>query len=347
MIRICLFSGIDSNVGESRSIFIEIESNSCNRYLLSKSAFSFLTEDNHYLTITQKLLNCARLNIDLSLSNSMILPVWILRSEADRIKEKLELLNNEYPEAHIQPCILEEYLHETIDHSLKPIELLKSFAMKLQSRSAFAKIKVDDRDRAYAKILDFDVEMFEILDYLRQNKFIEYDHLTKRQGYKNIPIKMTIDGWAKIREEKLNQKSKKVFVAMQFEWPDSVPSLSNEVLKSIKDACSSLGYEASIVGQDHTGNITDKIMNEIKSSRFVVAELTYNNRGVYFESGFARGLGLNVFHVIKEGFIAGEDSEGKKIHFDIQQLMYRKWETPEMLKEKLRDWIEATVGRYS
>jgi nucleoside 2-deoxyribosyltransferase len=117
-------------------------------------------------------------------------------------------------------------------------------------------------------------------------------------------------------------------------------------IAAIKRACSNLGYEADVVSQGHTGNITDKIIAEIKRARFLIAELTYNNRGVYFESGFARGLGIPVFHVVREGFTSGNDKDGKKIHFDIAQVMYRTWQTDVDLEEKLSNWIESTIGRF-
>jgi nucleoside 2-deoxyribosyltransferase len=134
-------------------------------------------------------------------------------------------------------------------------------------------------------------------------------------------------------------------IAIQFIWPDE-QELRQEVLLAIKEACKSNGYEADVVNQDHTGNVSDQIISDIKKSRFVVAELTYNNRGVYFEAGFSRGLGLPVFHLVRNGHIDGEDKEGKKVHFDIQQLMYRKWTNPEELKNGLKSWIAATVGPY-
>jgi len=49
-----------------------------------------------------------------------------------------------------------------------------------------------------------------------------------------------------------------------------------------------------IDAKDYVGGITDEIMAEIRRSRFVVADYTGQVNGVYFEAGFALGLGLTV-----------------------------------------------------
>ena len=49
-----------------------------------------------------------------------------------------------------------------------------------------------------------------------------------------------------------------------------------------------------IDSKDYIGGITDEIMAEIRRSRFVVADYTGQVNGVYFEAGFALGLGLTV-----------------------------------------------------
>jgi nucleoside 2-deoxyribosyltransferase len=55
-------------------------------------------------------------------------------------------------------------------------------------------------------------------------------------------------------------------------------------------------------------------------------EITYHNRGAYYEAGFAKGLGIPVYFVVRKGFtslIPDDNSTGRRIHFDIAQIMYR------------------------
>ena len=46
---------------------------------------------------------------------------------------------------------------------------------------------------------------------------------------------------------------------------------------------------------EHINRIDDEIIAQINASRFVVADFTGHRGGVYFEAGYALGLGLPVF----------------------------------------------------
>ena len=59
------------------------------------------------------------------------------------------------------------------------------------------------------------------------------------------------------------------------------------------------GYEAVRIDEkEHTNKIDDEIIAEIRRSRFVVADFTQGKDGarggVYYEAGFAHGLGIEV-----------------------------------------------------
>ena len=135
--------------------------------------------------------------------------------------------------------------------------------------------------------------------------------------------------------------SKKVFVAMGF--MDDLLQAKDE---AIKPACSACGFEADVVSQFHNGDITDKIISEIKASRFVVCDFTYGNQGAYNEAGFARGLGLPVICCCKREWFEEIDNHGarkNKLHFDVEHLNMIFWSTHDELQEKLIDRIRATI----
>ncbi|MHC4124718.1 MAG: nucleoside 2-deoxyribosyltransferase, partial [Planctomycetota bacterium] len=58
--------------------------------------------------------------------------------------------------------------------------------------------------------------------------------------------------------------------------------------------------------------------------------------GVYFEAGFAKGLGREVIFTVKE-----DDVE--KLHFDTRQYNHIVYDSPEDLYEKLYNRICATI----
>lgn len=220
-----------------------------------------------------------------------------------------------------------------VDHSQKPFLLLERIAKGANRGRAFGDYQITDEDK-YLSRIPSETEMATIIGYLEKSGYIAQDHHRK--------VKMTVKGWEAIRGRMAFPNTDKAFVAMQFNWEDE-PEREG-VLKAIRDACKDNGYVADVVTQDHTDNVNDRIISEIKKARFVVAELTYNNRGVYFEAGFARGLGIPVFQVVRHDHVEGEGD--RKIHFDIQQVMHRKWTTPDDLRKQLSEWIAATLGPF-
>ena len=124
------------------------------------------------------------------------------------------------------------------------------------------------------------------------------------------------------------------FCAMWFS--DEVLPLWTEV---IAPAITSAGYEAlRIDSKQHNGKIDDEIMASIRASKFVVSDFTGNRGGVYYEAGFAHGLGLPVIFMCRTG---------DELHFDIRQYNCIFW-TPDKLQEaqsQLKNRILATLGQ--
>ncbi len=124
------------------------------------------------------------------------------------------------------------------------------------------------------------------------------------------------------------------FCAMWFNT--EVFSLWTEV---IEPATRAAGYEPlRIDSKQHNGKIDDEIMASIRASRFVVSDFTGNRGGVYYEAGFAHGLGLPVIFMCREG---------DDLHFDIRQYNCIFW-NPENLEDaqsRLKNRILATLGQ--
>src|SRR6266576_4120836 len=98
------------------------------------------------------------------------------------------------------------------------------------------------------------------------------------------------------------------------------------------------GFQPSRIDKkDYVGGITDEIMAEIRRSRFVVADYTGQKAGVYFEAGFALGLGLPVIPTCRAEEIGA-------LHFDIKHLNTLTWTTPAELADRLAKRIRAVIG---
>jgi hypothetical protein len=123
------------------------------------------------------------------------------------------------------------------------------------------------------------------------------------------------------------------FVAMWFN-----DSLRDAWTTGFDPGIRAAGFRPSrIDDKDYVGGITDEIMAEIRRSRFVVADYTGQRNGVYFEAGFALGLGLTVIPTCRADDVPN-------LHFDIKHLNTLLWTTPAELADGLNRRIRAVIG---
>jgi nucleoside 2-deoxyribosyltransferase len=135
-----------------------------------------------------------------------------------------------------------------------------------------------------------------------------------------------------LESSSLREKSLQAFVAMWF-CDDTVQAYSQGIDLAIREC----GFSPRRIDLKETNQkVCDEIIADIRRSRFMVADFTGQRGGVYYEAGFAQGLGIPVIWTCKKG---GE----KKLHFDTRQYNHILWETPEELRGKLTARIRATI----
>ena len=123
------------------------------------------------------------------------------------------------------------------------------------------------------------------------------------------------------------------FVAM---WFDS--SMNDAYTLGFDRGIRQAGYRPlRIDNKEHAGPISDAILAEIRRSRFVVADYTGANNGVYFEAGFAMGLGIPVIATCRADAL-------DKLHFDIRHINTLKWDNPQHLAAGLAKRVSAVLG---
>ena len=161
-------------------------------------------------------------------------------------------------------------------------------------------------------------------------------------GYINEPSSDTLSeplsfqiqyrGWERIDEiQKENKTKNQGFIAMWFD------SEMNEVKLSIEKAIERAGYMPMIINEkEHNNQIVPGILYEIRNSDFLVADLTENRGGVYYEAGYAFGQGKEVIITV--------DETKDEPHFDVAQKNQVRYKTPEELEERLYKRIISTVG---
>jgi nucleoside 2-deoxyribosyltransferase len=165
---------------------------------------------------------------------------------------------------------------------------------------------------------------------LREDKLIDMDNT-------NTLIIVTPRGWNRVADIERGTAAllyKQAFVAMWFDgymdqaWESGFKSGIEE----------DTGFKAVRVDlKEHNEKICDVIIAEIRKSSFLVADFTGNRGGVYYEAGFAKGLGIPVIFTCQKG------EWEKHLHFDTRQYNHIIWENPEDLKIKLKNRMRATI----
>lgn len=153
------------------------------------------------------------------------------------------------------------------------------------------------------------------------------------------------DGWSRIEEIKSKKRIYgQGFIAMWF---------NNDLMdirRSIAEALKVTGYNHQILDEkEYNGLIVPEIFYEIDKSDFVIADLTGNRGGVYYEAGYALAKGKELIITVKDiGKDESEMDKEEKIlyrpHFDVAQRNQIKYRDAMDLKTKLIKRITATVG---
>lgn len=134
------------------------------------------------------------------------------------------------------------------------------------------------------------------------------------------------------RHVALNTFSRDCFVAM---WFDT--SLEELYHRGIYSPLKALGYNAiRIDKEEHNERIDQLIFEKIRRSRFVVADFTGQRSGVYYESGFASGLGLPVIHICSK-------ADFDNCHFDVKTINTIVYDSVDDLAARLKDRVSGTI----
>jgi len=240
--------------------------------------------------------------------------------EYDSLKPKLYRLNDQ---GEIQK-IIERYKKKTI---YEKFDRLIQYAKKKSSYFGENIRSNINSSKDYPITYSKNVGEFEnIFNQARKEGFLQSDSRDH--------LALTWAGWQRAEEIKdARMLSKKCFVAM------SCSEDLNEIYeRGIKEAIIEVGYEPIFIEkEEHNEKICDLIIAEIRACKFLIADVTGQRQNVYYEAGFAHGLGHDVIWTCKQ-------DEIKKAHFDTRQYNHITWMNKEELKKKLVNRIKATIS---
>lgn len=222
----------------------------------------------------------------------------------------------------ISNAIYPQHIIETID------KLLFIIANESNEFQEFFYIGWQDYPRVYSKS---HTEFIFIIQRAMELGYIESSSGTISL---DLDFRLTIKGINRLQEIKAKRvkSSNNVFIAMSFK-----PKYKNIYLNGYKKTLLELGFNPIRVDDlEHNEYIIDKIMSEIKICRFLIADLSSHNNGVYFEAGYAMGHGIDVISTCNK-------KEFESTHFDLKQFNILVWKSINELNEILTNRIRSTI----
>lgn len=124
-----------------------------------------------------------------------------------------------------------------------------------------------------------------------------------------------------------------VFVIMPFRGQDLADAYA-----AIKDECKKLELRAKRVDENTgSGLIIREITDLIESAEFIVCDLTNERPNVYYELGYAHGVGNEAMDIL---LIA---KEGTVLHFDIAPLRVQYYSSSEHLRTIVSSSLKAMI----
>jgi hypothetical protein len=155
------------------------------------------------------------------------------------------------------------------------------------------------------------------------------DMIDQTIGVLKTPVekKLDKDNVAKIE---LNIERNYAFIAMAID-PQN-PDLE-DVLDAIKEGASRCGIQAERVDEAQSNErISDRILESIEKAEYVIVDLTNSRPNVFYEAGYAQGIGKIPVYIAKDG---------TKLEFDLKDYPVIFFKNMKQLKDLLESRLRA------
>jgi nucleoside 2-deoxyribosyltransferase len=173
--------------------------------------------------------------------------------------------------------------------------------------------------------------------HLKNSGFIDFKGYKKDEEI-NYQFQLTFKGWSRFEElSNIGSKGTFAFMAMQYKDDEQNIIYEDHFKKAVKDT----GFDLRRLDENlKAGLIDNQLRVEIRNCRFLLADLTADNNGAYWEAGYAEGLGKPVIYLCEK-----QHFDNFKTHFDTNHHTTIIWEKEdiEQAKEKLKATIRATL----
>ncbi len=186
-----------------------------------------------------------------------------------------------------------------------------------------------EEDQVYGIYNDVDPEPIKFKNRKRRSKYRMSIHSDVTQ----CSFHITRKGWAASTIAKSDNKG---FIAIDFN--DSMDS----TIKTIEDSIIETGYKPMVIkDKDYPETVMEKAFGEIRKSMFIIVDITNLRPSVFYEAGFARGIGKPVFYVCSQSFRDELKEGNKELEFYSKQYKIRFYKNFLDLRKDVITIIEA------
>ncbi len=289
--------------------------------------------------------NCGKMRMnDLTCIN---LPAKLLELK-NEYKEILILcshvIRKYYSSEHESILIDEDFINNIINNFKLP---------NLAEQSNNLIILLGDNRKQYSSILNVPVEYCKTMVGCSDEDDLIYiqKHLLE-SGFITIPedrielfdiqeaspeMGLTFQGWEKYNEFKTHDaESRYAFMAMDYKSKELNDICENHFKRAVDET----GYELRLLrDRPKAGIIDNHLRISIRRAKFLIADLTHDNNGAYWEAGYAEGLGKHVIYLCEK-----TKFKEKKTHFDTNHCTTIPWDIDNIEEacEELKSTIRNT-----
>lgn len=159
----------------------------------------------------------------------------------------------------------------------------------------------------------------------------------------NGQLRLGYRGLERLEElERATPSGYNAFMAMKF----GDATLNRIVDDYFRQAVKDTGFQLyRLDDKPEAGLIDARLRNEIRSCRFLIADLSHANLGAYWEAGYAEGLGKPVIYTCEKSVFDGKTSGIEKPHFDTNHHLTILWDAdnPQLAAGRLKETIRFTI----
>lgn len=170
------------------------------------------------------------------------------------------------------------------------------------------------------------------------NKALTENHISLKAQYTDrTTYIITFDGLEYLESLGYQTVSNKIFMAFQFN-DEMKKQFEGPIRRAVADASENKleAVRVSSSTTDHDTKIDDELIAMIKSSKAVIADFTGNRTAVYYEAGYAMGLGIPVIWTCR-------DTDIDDLSFDTRQYPHIIWKDEDDLYKQVVNRLKAKI----